>query len=336
MDDARPHIPTHRFETAHLPVDRQFPAWAAFTAHSRVTRPGEGAFFADASFWHLDRMIVSMQTVDAFTMDRDAHYLQATAATHFMIVLPYDGESHFVAPGIDVVCGAGDIIVANLARLGCCANRVRQRTIAITLARAFLEEAAGAVDVHGRLPPTPEARLFVSFLRALVDQLPSTAPASVAPLSRIVRDLFANVVVGLSSAETPVDPTGLAARARAYIDQQPPGTLDVDAMILALATTRSTLFRLFKADGGVLTFDRRRRLRLVHRAVADPLDHRSLAEIGFDLGFRDPAHLARQFRQAFGYSMTHLRGHVDSRAPAAVADSRSAAEHYREMVGALV
>ncbi len=217
MDAVRPTIPTHRFETRRFAPDEQFAAWAAFTAHSRVTRLGAGPFFAEASFWHLDRMIVSVQTVDPFTMDRDAHYLRATPAGHFLIVLPYDGESRFVAPGIDVVCGADDIIVANLSRLGRCDNRVRQQTIAISLSRGFLEEAAGVIDAHGRLEPTPETRLFISFVRALVEQLPSVSEASVAPLSRIVRDLFANIVVALPRAATPVETTGLPARgARLY------------------------------------------------------------------------------------------------------------------------
>ena len=285
MTTERALIPTLRLNTLALPVDRQFEAWASFTPNSRVTRPGSGAYAVEAVFWHLDRMIVSVQTADAFTMDRDAHFLETTAADHFLIVLPYDGESRFTAPGIDALCRADDVIVANLNRLGRCENVTRQRTIAVSLSRAFLEEATGPADAHGPLTPTPETRLFVSFMRALVEQLPATAAASVSPLSRIVRDLFANAVAAAPYADSPAEALALGARARAYAQQQQPGSLDIDAMTAALATTRSTLFRLFKADGGVLTWDRRRRLRLVHRAVADPLDHRTLAQIGFDHGF---------------------------------------------------
>ena len=336
MTAARAVIPTLRLDTSLLPLDRQFDAWARFTPNSRVTRPGGGGYAVEAAFWHLERMIVSVQDADAFTMDRDAQYLATTAADHFLIVLPYDGESRFTAPGVDVLCRADDVIVANLNRLGRCQNLTRQKTIAVSLSRPFLEEATGAVDAHGRLAPTPETRLFVSFMRALVEQLPVTAASSVAPLSRIVRDLFANIVAAAPHADTPAEAVALAARARAWVQLQPPGTLDIEAMTAALATTRSTLFRVFRADGGVATWDRRRRLRLVHRAVADPLDHRTLAQIGYDLGFVDAALLARQFRASFGYSMSMLRGQFDARALVADGDARSAADRYREMVQALV
>ncbi len=335
MTAARALIPTLRLDTATLPVEQQFGAWASFTPNSRVTRPGSGAYYLEAQFWQLGRMIVSMQHADPFTMDRDAQFLETTAADHLLIVLPYDGASRFTAPGIDVMCGADDVIVANLNRLGRCENRQRQRSIAISVSRAFLEEATGPVDAHGRLAPTPETRLFVSFMRSLVEQLPDTAASSIAPLSRIVRDLFANIVAAAPRADTPAEAVSLAARARAYAQHQSPGTIDIDAMTAALATTRSTLFRMFRNDGGVLKWDRQRRLRLVHRAVADPLDHRTLAQIGYDHGFADPALLARQFRQGFGYSMTMLRGQFEARATAAVADGRSAADLYREMVLAL-
>ncbi|TRW17433.1 helix-turn-helix domain-containing protein [Glacieibacterium frigidum] len=335
MDQPAPVIPTMHLTTADLPEDRQFAAWASFTTQSRVTRPGTGPFFAEADFWNLDRMLVSVQTTDAFTMDRDAQYLQSTAANHFLIVVPYTGEYRFTAPGIDEALGPGDVVVANLNRLGRCDIAGRAHSIGITMSRAFLEEAGGMVDVHGVLPRTPETRLFVAFLRSLVEQLPSTAPASVAPLSRIVRDLFANAVAGIARPEGRALATTLRARAHAYIRAQPPGSLDVERMIADLATTRSSLFRLFRDEGGVLTFDRRRRLRLVHRAVADPLDHRTLGEIGFDCGFEDAAHLANQFKASFGYSMSDLRGHINDH-PVAEPAGATPAELYRRAVAALV
>ncbi len=322
--------------TEALPADAQFAAWAAFTTQSRLTRPGTGPFMARADFWNLDRMLVSVQTTDPFAMDRDAQYLQSTAANHFLIVVPYTGAYRFTAPGIDQLCEPGDIVVANLNRLGRCDIGAPHHSIGITLSRAFLEEATGPVDIHGVLPRTPDASLFVAFLRSLVEQLPSTTPASVAPLSRIVRDLFANAVAGIARPEGAIAATTLKARAHAYVRAQPAGCLDVDRMIADLATTRSSLFRVFRKEGGVLTFDRRRRLRLVHRAVADPLDQRALGEIGFDCGFEDAAHLANQFKANFGYSMSDLRGHINDRTVDGPKGGRTPAELYRDAVADLV
>ncbi len=332
-------IETHGFDSETLPTDQQFAAWASFTAHSEVSRPADGGpFHASARFWRLDGMLVSAQTVDAFCMDRNAAYLSATAASHFMVVVPRDGRSHFTAPGIDQDCQAGDVIFANLRMLGRCDNADRQQTIAISIATSFLEAAAGRIEVHGRLRRSPETRLFVSFMAALVQQLPYTPQTAVASLSRILRDLLANAV--LSGAPEDTTPQGrspsLSARARAYVDAQPPGELDMQRMVQSLATTRSSLYRAFRDDGGVAAYDRLRRLRRLHRAVADPLDRRSLTELGVDHGFPDPPNLARLFRRTFGYSMSELRAQLAFAPIHNASPTSSAVELYRKAVGDLV
>lgn len=336
MDAAEP-IPTHLFESEALPTEHQFAAWAGFTAHSRVTRPSEGPFYALARFWRLEGMVVSSQTVDRFAMERDETYVKATAPTHFLVVLPLDGRSHFTAPGIDEMCRSGDVILANLRRPGRCDNLERQRTIAISISTNFLEAAAGRIEVHGRLKRSPETRLFAAFMGSLIQQLPYAKPASVPALSRILRDLLANAVMSATPADLP--PSGpaptLLARARDYIDAQPAGGLDVARMIEAVGATRSTLYRLFRDEGGVAAYDRRRRLRQLHRALADPLDHRTLAEIGYDHGFPDAPHLARQFRRTFGYSMSALRAQLAEHPRGDAMAGRSAVDRYREAVADL-
>ena len=99
--------------------------------------------------------------------------------------------------------------------------------------------------------------------------------------------------------------------------------------------TRSSLYRLFKGDGGLLAFDRRRRLRLLHRAIADPADRRSFGELGFQLGFADAAHLARLFRQAFGYSMSELRDQLHAPGTTAAPSEKVGTDLYREMISDL-
>jgi AraC-like DNA-binding protein len=336
--DTSPIIDTHGFDASLLPVEEQFVAWTRFTAHSEVTRPGEGAFYATARFWRLDGMLVSAQTIDPFTMDRNAAYLSATAASHFLVVVPRDGHSHFTAPGLDQDCQSGDVILANLRLLGRCENVDRQQTVAISISTSFLEAATGRVEAHGRLRRSPETRLFAAFMASLVQQLPFTRQAAVASLSRILRDLLANAVLSAAPEEpAPQNRSpSLSVRARAYIDQQPPGELDLPKMVSALGTTRSSLYRVFKEDGGVAGYDRLRRLRRLHRAVADPLDRRSLTELGADHGFSDAPNLARLFRRTFGYSMTELRAQLAYAPTVNSSPTASAVDLYRQSVGDLV
>ena len=337
MDPAAPTdvIPTHRFHAALLPEAEQFDAWARFTVNSRVTRPGSGPYAARASFWNLNGMLVSVQALDAMTMTRDDAMLRASVSDHFLIVIPIEGDSHFTDEAVEQAVQPGDVLVVDLNRTAICACGP-QTTVGISLARAFLEERAGRVDIQGVLPPTPEARIFASFMRTLVEQLPATSAASTGALSRIVRDLLANALAtAVPGSATSPGARSARVRVKAYIESQPPGSLNVASMQQALGMTRSSLYRLFKADGGMLAFDRRRRLRLLHQAIADPLDRRSFGELGFQLGFADPAHLARLFRQAFGYSMSELRDQLHAPGAPSPPPEKMGTDLYREMISDL-
>lgn len=85
-----------------------------------------------------------------------------------------------------------------------------------------------------------------------------------------------------------------------------PGTLSITALLNDLDLTRSAVYCLFRNDGGVLAYDRLRRLRQLHRELADQLTRASIADLGAQYGFIDRTHLARFFRTTFGYSMTAL------------------------------
>lgn len=328
-------IATHHFDAGLLPEADQFEAWARFTANSRVSRPGHGPFFAKASFWNLNGMLVSIQALDAMTMTRDDAMLRASVSDHFLIVIPIQGESQFTDDIVDQPVRPGDVLMVDLNRTAVC-RCGPQTTVGISLARAFLEERAGRVDAQGVLPSTPEAHIFANFMRTLVEQLPAASPASIEPLSRIVRDLLANAL-SISAPAQAGTPYAVSARvrAKAYIENQRPGTLDVDVMGQSLGMTRSSLYRLFKADGGLQAFDRRRRLRLLHRAVADPLNRQSFGDLGFHHGFTDPAHLARLFRQTFGYSMSELRDQLGTMAAAAADTGTMGTDLYRQMISDL-
>jgi AraC-like DNA-binding protein len=99
----------------------------------------------------------------------------------------------------------------------------------------------------------------------------------------------------------------LLASAKAYVAAQPPGTLSVAGITAALGISRSVVYRLFEREGGLLAYDRMRRLRAAHRAMSNPLNTSTLVELAARYGFRDQAALLRSFRKAFGSSPSELR-----------------------------
>lgn len=81
-------------------------------------------------------------------------------------------------------------------------------------------------------------------------------------------------------------------------------------MAKSLGLSRSVLYQMFRSDGGVVAYDRLRRLRALYRALCDTSERRSIAELGAEQGFLDKASLARSFRAAFGCSPQMMRNGV--------------------------
>jgi AraC-like DNA-binding protein len=323
-------LPTFAFDASELPADEQFAAFAAHVANSRCTRPVDdsGPFLAKVRFWMMDPLLISDHRLGAFSFERDEAMVRATPADHYSLVLLLDGTMRFPRPSGELLVEAGGASLTDLTRPETM-HATANHTVQIQIARWFLDEALAPVDVHGPLPSTPAVKVLVNFIAALVPQLSELPATSGPPMARVIRDLLAAALAGMPPRTDPTDGRQSARhRACRYIEGQPMGRLDLDQMCQALGLSRASLGRAFKADGGVLAYDRRRRLVALHGRLSDAAETRGVAELGYDYGFPEKAHLSRVFREAFGYAPSEVRRHVERFAPH-VAEPGSLADVYK-------
>ncbi|MDZ4369900.1 MAG: AraC family transcriptional regulator [Phenylobacterium sp.] len=308
-------IPTFVFDVADLPEDQQFAAWAAHVANSRPSRPVDhGPFRARAQFWQMDPLVISEQWMDAFTFDRDEAMVRATPTDRYQLVVVLEGRLRFVRPEGDVYCEAGGCVFSDLTRTELM-HAEPAHTIMVHIARWFLDEALAPRDAHGPLPDTPAVRLLAEVTTALVRRLPEIPAASALTMARVLRDVLATALTDLPPRPNEDARAPLRQRVRAHIEREPMGEVSVEGICHSLGVTRSSLNRAFKAEGGVLAYDRRRRLMALHSRLADPGEVRSIGELGFDYGFPEKAHLTRAFRAAFGYPPSVVRSQAALMAP---------------------
>jgi hypothetical protein len=146
------------------------------------------------------------------------------------------------------------------------ATSTRMRCVIMYFARDFLEEAIGPVGCQGPPASIPELTLLRDIAVEMIRFFPS-AVASSAPLyATILRDLAAAAMLRAGSNHRN-EQSSLLAAAKDYIAAQPLGTLSITGITAAPGLSRSVIYRLFERDGGLLAYDRMRRLRAVHRAT---------------------------------------------------------------------
>lgn len=305
-------LETVRFGAYGPGAPDNYDEWAGHSPNHVLRRATDRTFRVEAQFWQLDRLIMTEQRIDPFTATRDAGRLRAAPTYQVTFVVLFDGGIDYIHDGRTQHCAAGDIMLLDFQRPYDVAAG-RQHSTTISMNRGILEDEIGPLSIHGRMPDTAETRMLADFVRTLVRQLPDMAASSAIPTATILHRL---ILLALRRGHPTVDPPRLQAdraRALAYIDAHPPGTLDIAVMSEALNLTRPTLYRLFHADGGVQSYDRRRRLRLLHRSLCEERPVVPLGELGARFGFFDPSNLSRLFKAQFGLSMSDVRMHLQPR-----------------------
>lgn len=304
-------LETLSYGSIGLDAPDNFDEYVDFTRNYRFSRVDDLPFRARADFWRLDNLSVTEQVIGGNIADRPDDLRLATPADHYTVLAIFDGRIDYRSDTKAMTCASGDVALLDYRRaFRLVTPSPGQHSATVSLPRAVLQDRLGPVSIEGRFPRTAETRMLLDFVRTLVGQLPDMAVASTRPIASVVRHLL---LLALQSGEPgSATPSNGDARARAvaYIRARPPGTLAIAPMIDALGTTRATLYRLFRQDGGVLAYDRRRRLRLLHQDLCEAPRSVSLRELGARHGFDDLPALARLFRACFGHSMSKVRDHL--------------------------
>jgi len=169
--------------------------------------------------------------------------------------------------------------------------------VTATMPRAFVDEAAPGLDVHGAVLRDGMGALLASFLRALPDALEGAGPAGAAAVPRLLRDLLAAALPAHAAAEAE---RLLLDRVRRHVAANMHRPLTADTLCDAVGCSRAALYRAFAGRGGVMAYVLEKRLLRARRLLADSVSPASVAAAAAAAGFRDASELGRAFRRRFG------------------------------------
>ncbi|KQN39322.1 hypothetical protein ASG37_06980 [Sphingomonas sp. Leaf407] len=308
-DDSHATIPKIVMDSSVLPEAEQFAYWAAHSRGARLRPLAPGPFLARGDLWDLGGLQITLVEVDPFVAIRDQMLVNAVDADYLQLVQLLEGSITFESDGETTLLEAPVSFLRDYGRPST-ATSTRIRCLILYFARDFLEETVGPIDFQGALAPVPDLMLLQTIATRMIRFFPAASADSAPLYATILRDLAAAALLR-AGIHRRTDQLSLLAMAKNYVAAQPPGTLSVAGITAALGISRSVVYRLFERDGGLLAYDRMRRLRAVHRAMSNPLNGSTLVELAARYGFRDQAALSRSFRKAFGSAPSDLgHGHA--------------------------
>lgn len=299
-------VPSITLDTRGLPEEDQFEAWAAHTSNSRLQPLHDGGFMAHCVLWDLGSIQISWSRLDPFLSDRDKEKRDAVGTNYIQLILLLQGSMTFQSDEADELCEAGDVAVRDYAQSSLVKVLTPIECIVAYCARDFLERSMGASNYQGKLPGNPETEMLVSALRNVTDQLARVPARSAGRYAESLRALM-SAALERASGRVSAEDVDRLSRAKRLIAMQPNGSLSTDQLCREMGVSRSVLYRLFEREGGVAAWDRRRRLLLFYRALIDPAEHQSTADLAVRHGFNDRSALHKIFKTAFGLSPSALR-----------------------------
>ncbi|KQP33911.1 hypothetical protein ASF49_08645 [Methylobacterium sp. Leaf104] len=304
-------LPSFFLTTSGLPPGEAFERWrtllAPMYAVSPTTRSAPLPFGANVAY-QISDLVTHRSLLSTQRLQRDRRRVDA-GPDHYMVQLYRSGRFQGTVGGKDVSASPGAVtFIGRRHLLDGMLDRADAIGIAVPTTRLHglpLEEhglrfdaarnrllAARILDIYRRLPTTraDEAEAFadefVAFLRRLLDASQATDVLDGRELDGGLMAL-ARMIVQANLSRNDLSPEFIAAQ---------------------MLVSRSTLYRMFEPEGGVMHFVQNERLRAVRDALADPMERRTIGRLAEVFAFSSVSQLSRSFRKRYGAPPQAWRG----------------------------
>lgn len=186
----------------------------------------------------------------------------------------------------------------------------------LAIPRRILEGRVGDVSAwHGQIVPSasnPVTKLLADHFRNVSACLKTATPAQ---MSHVIPATTALCnAIFLSEADSAYNQAAVTSIAiRQFIDENL-ATINAEMLMTRFALSRTPLYKLFEADGGVYAYIRDRRLSRAMQILAQPGERKpQIATIGYALGFENDRVFSRAFRRKYGLNPSEVDRESQSR-----------------------
>lgn len=306
-------LEVRRYSVAHVPQRDRHEAWLTRDWPSLAplyeTVPSE-PFNVGSERLILGTIVLQYASITGQHWMRERSRLRSYDPDFLTAVVTVEGNAHGLFGERPLQAGAGTVQLADLSQPSSHVSTA-SRTILLGIPRpAAAARGLDVSELHGLVLDSAVARMLGTHLLGIRDAVSELPAASGSMLARSILDLLSLAVAGSGRPveATAIGTDGAAAAARMLIERELGSqSLGITRLCKLLHISRSTLQRLFAAQGGVQAYIRLRRLEAARRALADPNCREPMHMLAERYGFSDSAHLSRLFRSHYGMTPTECR-----------------------------
>lgn len=270
-----------------------------------------GAALPEIHQFHLGAAILVDAEYPPHRFIRDRRWISLHDEVDHMVLQAYRyGGNLGRNGGKEFVQQPGNVSLVNLARESD-GTSTQARALSLVLPRDMLvREVPYLAESCGPIVPdhSTAARIFYDHMIALGNHLPQAQASESSMIVETVLLLLGSLVRHGDIASSAARSASFGVICRFIEDQLGNFDLDMDHVCRRFRCSRTTLYRLFKAEGGLARYIQRRRLVACLNALASPrMAHRPIFDIALDYGFGSPSHFSALFASHFGMTPRQAR-----------------------------
>ncbi len=261
--------------------------------------------------WRRRHVALCDLTLDASTLIRDKANIAQTRSDCYMVALVNTGTVKFFSDtdAIDIHAGAGIFLdMENSFSID-----IQNASISLfAFSRIFIQSRGHMLsDAHGKVLSADATDTVRGYIEIIFDRYSAAAGRGTDGVEEFALSYIGSLLQRVGSGaheDRRISRASLRAKIRKYIETRfSDSNLDIDAICRHVGTSRATIYRLYRNEGGIANFIKRLRLRAVRYALLNPNNFDSIQEIARSFGFVDSSHFSRSFRKEYGVSATALR-----------------------------
>jgi AraC-like DNA-binding protein len=303
-----------RFSTRELAKSRQLDAWRDWYAGSFEVAPldaSDRGFAGQSEVWKLDGMALVSVSAPPLRAMRTKSLIRRDPTDHWVITIGKCAATSLTLEKDQALVPAGAPFVLSLGEFSASQRDLDDR-LQLNIARDKFSTLAPALDAaRGRTLSTPLGGMLSEYIRLLERQLPGFADEDVRRLPQAVAAMVAACVAPsvdrTAAAHAQISATLKDKARRCIIRNLRSPHLGSSILCRELGMSRSSLYRLLEAEGGVKQYIQHHRLAESFAQLSDPSNTQPITVIADELGMLDPSSFSRAFRRRFGISPTDVR-----------------------------
>jgi AraC-like DNA-binding protein len=303
-----------RFDTSDLPTTQQYEAWLSWfdrVFDVKPVVPYEQGFLAKSEMWTLDGCALSRVHAPSISVTRDTPLIRRNPIDPWVITIGRSattavttrGRQFDALPGVPFIVSLGNELVS---------QRDTDGRLQLYLFRDDFSNIAPILDAsRGTSVDGAMGALLADYLLLLERRLPDLAIEDLPRLREAIGAMVAACVAPtpdkLAEASEQIDLSRLEKVRFAVRKHLRSPALGPRVLCRHIGTSRSQLYRLLEAEGGVARYIQRQRLLAAYAILSDPGNDISIATIAEEFCFADASGFSRAFRQEFDMSPSDLR-----------------------------